>query len=99
MDRVSFLDAVSGIHYPDMLLTFFDHFITLKELIEDSGKVNVNNSANDMIEFDVEFNSPAKQKMALQQINESGGIVIMYQRVIHINCNVLADTKLKIMLS
>ena len=99
MDRVSFLDAVSGIHYPDMLLTFFDHFITLKEIIEDSGKVNVNNSSNDMIEFDVEFKTPDKQDMALQQINASAGTVIMYQRVIHINCNVLSDTKLKIMLS
>lgn len=99
MDRVLFLDAVSGIHYPDMLLTFFDHFITLKELIEDSGKVKVNNSTADKIQFEVEFNSPAKQNLAIQQINASGGAVVTYQRIIHINCNVLADTKLEIMLS
>ena len=99
MDRVSFLDGVSGIHYPDMLLTFFDHFITLKELIEDSGKVNVHNSGLDRIQFDVEFNSPDKQVMAINQISASSGTVVTYQRVIHINCNVLTDTKIEIVLS
>lgn len=99
MDRVSFLDAVSGINYPDMLLTFFDHFITLKELIEDSGKVNVNNSSENMIQFDIDFNSKDKRDIALYQIESASGVIITYQRPIHVSSNVLSDTKIEIMLS
>lgn len=99
MDRVSFLDAVSGINYPDMLLTFFDHFITLKELIEDSGKVNVNNSSENMIQFDIDFNSKDKRDIALYQIESASGVIVTYQRPIHVSSNVLSDTKIEIMLS
>lgn len=99
MDRVSFLDAVSGINYPDMLITFFDHFITLKELIEDSGKVNVNSSSASMIQFDVDFNSKHKRDLALHQIESSSGVIITYQRPIHVRSNVLSDTKIEIILS
>ena len=35
--RLEFFESISDIEYPLMLVKFFDHFIALKELVQDYG--------------------------------------------------------------
>ena len=35
MDRIAFIESISGINYPEMLVHFFDQFIALKKLVEE----------------------------------------------------------------
>ena len=99
MNRVDFLESVSGIKYPQMMVDFFDHFLALKLIIEDSGKINVinYNSAN-IISFSVIFKSPEYKKLAIDTINSKGGVIFIYGRQITISVDDLADSELQIIL-
>ena len=44
MNRIQFFDSISGIQYPKMIVDFFDHFIALKQIVEDKGSVTVDNN-------------------------------------------------------
>lgn len=96
VNRIDFLESVSGINYPVMLVDFFDHFIALKQIVEDSGKVNVIGSDNSSIEFSISFNSPSALNLALNTISSSSGIIVIYGRPISIQVEALTDSELKI---
>lgn len=98
MDRVSFLEAVDGINYPKMIVDFFDHFIALKQIVDDSGKVRVLSNQDNVIVFTVEFYAPNDFNNALNIINSLGGSIVIYGRVISIQIEVLADMHIKIAL-
>lgn len=96
IDRINFLESVDGINYPDMIVDFFDHFIALKQIVEDFGKVNVLSSDNNSIMFSIQFNSPENMNLAINTINSLGGVIAIYGRPISISLELLTDSKIKI---
>ena len=94
MDRVSFLESVSGIQYPDMLVTFFDHFIALKQIVDDHGTINVINSTPHNLTFSVKFKNKTTRDNALNAINSTNGIVMIYQRPITVDVKFPTDSEL-----
>jgi hypothetical protein len=82
-----------------MIVDFFDHFIALKQLVEDSGKVRVLSEENNMIIFTIEFYAPDDFNKALSNINSLGGTIVIYGRAITIGVEVLADMHIKIALN
>ena len=94
MDRVNFLESVSGIQYPEMLVTFFDHFIALKQIVEDHGTVNVINSTPNTLTFSVKFKNKTTRDNALNVINSTNGIVTIYQRPISVDVKFPTDSEL-----
>ena len=94
MDRVNFLESVSGIKYPEMLVTFFDHFVALKQIVEDSGSVNVINNTDHNVTFSVKFKNKTSRDNALNAINSTNGIVTIYQRTINVDVNFPTDSEI-----
>ena len=76
MDRVDFIESVNGIIYPEMIVNFFDHFIALKEIVQDSGKVNVISESSNKISFSILFNNIECMNKALSVI--SNGFIVIY---------------------
>ena len=98
MDRVNFLESVAGIQYPEMLVTFFDHFIALKQIVEDHGTVNIINSTPNNLTFSVRFKNKSTRDNALNAINSTNGIVMIYQRPITVDVKFPTDSELIIRL-
>lgn len=99
MNRVNFIESVSGINYPEMIVNFFDHFIALKQLIEGSGKINVINSGNNFINFSVEFDTKENRDNMIRMIDSVGGSITIYGRSINITLNILNENSVEINLS
>ena len=91
MDRVKFIGNVAGINYPEMVINFFDHFVALKQLVEDSGQVSVLNSDNESITFSITFADENVRKAALDAIYSLGGIIVIYERPITIKVEIPTD--------
>jgi hypothetical protein len=86
MNRVEFFESISGIQYPQMLVNFFDHFLALKQIVENSGKVSVPQQYNDgKISFNIEFSDKQAKETALNLINNCTSMVMIYERPIYIN--------------
>ena len=96
MNRVNFIESVSGIQYPEMIVTFFDHFIALKQLVEDSGTVQVLNSSNESISFSILFQNMDMKTAALSAIQSCGNTIIIYGRYITIQVEELSENSVKI---
>ena len=94
IDRVNFLESGSGIKYPEMLVTFFDHFIALKQIVEDDGTVNVINDTPNTLTFSVKFKNKTMRDNALNAINSTNGIVMIYQRPIVVDVKFPTDSEL-----
>lgn len=99
ISRVDFLESVQGIQYPDMLVNFFDHFIALKALVEDHGKVTVLESGPTTVSFSVKFKNKGNRDSALSAITNLGGYIYIYQRPISVAAKPLTDSELSIYLS
>lgn len=99
MDRINFFNSVSGIEYPEMLVSFFDHFIALKNIVEDSGSVQVINSQENCISFSIEFINKQYKDNALMVINSLQGTIIIYGRAISIFTEDLSDNSIMIKLA
>lgn len=88
MDRIQFFESISGIDYPYMLVDFFDHFLALKQIVENSGKVIIPQQiSNDRISFNIEFSNKKAKESALNLINNCTSMVMIYDRPIYININ------------
>lgn len=98
MDRVTFVESVYGIKYPEMIVDFFDHFIALKQIVEDTGTISVINNEENSIEFSILFSSSNYMRSALNIINSLNGNIIIYGRNIMILVEVLTDSEIKIKL-
>jgi len=96
IDRLQFIGGINGIKYPQMLVDFFDHFIALKEIVQDSGKVAVENNNESSIIFRIDFKSDKAQQKALQYI--INGQVIIYNRPIYVNAESLSESSIRIIL-
>jgi hypothetical protein len=85
MDRVQFFESISGIEYPHMLVDFFDHFLALKQIVENSGKIIVPQQESDNhIIFNIEFSNAKAKETAINLINTTN-IITIYERPIYIN--------------
>lgn len=98
MDRIKFLNNVNKIQYPMMLVNFFDHFIALKRIVEDTGTVEVIDNNENNIVFSIKFSKTECQKLALDAISYSGNSIDIYGRKISIGVEVLSDQEIKIVL-
>ena len=94
MDRLAFLDSISGIEYPNMIVEFFDHFIALKQIVEDYGTVNEKSESS--ISFNIKFKSNKYKEKALMNIHTNS--IIIYGRPISINMEELSETEIKFIL-
>lgn len=96
IDRVSFIESVSGIQYPEMIVKFFDHFLALKEIVEESGSVAVNPVQDpDSISFNITFSDSKSKNNALQHINQ-GSVIDIYNRPISVNLEVISEKEIRI---
>lgn len=96
MDRIAFLESISGIEYPEMIVEFFDQFLALKQLVENYGNVSVLEKSNNVISFSIAFNNKEYINKAL--LNIQSGSVIIYGRPISVTIDELSDTEIKISL-
>ena len=96
LSRLTFFESISGIQYPEMLVIYFDHFIALKQLVEDTGKVTVISNTDTSITFSIKFNN-AKNKDKALSIAQSG-VVVIYGRAIQVQVNILSETEIEIVL-
>ena len=93
ISRLEFFESISDIQYPLMLVEFFDHFIALKQLVEDNGKVSVLESKDNSITFSIVFNNIESRNLALS--NAQAGSVIIYGKPISINVDIISDTEIR----
>ena len=91
--RLEFFESISDIEYPLMLVKFFDHFIALKELVQDYGKVAVLNSEENSITFCIKFDNINNRNIALA--NAQSGVVVIYGKPISIIIDILSDTEIQ----
>ena len=96
LSRLTFFESISGIQYPEMLVIYFDHFIALKQLVEDTGKVTVISNTDTSITFSIKFNN-AKNNDKARSIAQSG-VVVIYGRTIQVQVNILSETEIEIVL-
>lgn len=99
MNRINFFGSVSGVEYPEMIVNFFDHFVALKQLVEDSGTVKVLESTEKSITFSIEFNDNSYRDNALAAIYSLGGVIVIYERPISISVSTHYDNSIKISLT
>ena len=99
MNRVEFFDSISGIKYPDMLVDFFDHFVALKQIVEDSGDIDVISDNESSIMFSITFKNNSVLMSALNTINAMSNSIVIYERHIAINVKVPTDNSIIISLS
>lgn len=95
MDRVSFLDSIIGIEYPEMLVGFFDQFLALKQIVEDEGKVVVEKANRYNISFCISFNNKTSLENALKNIPPDSSVVI-YNHRYRVSTEILTDKEIRI---
>ena len=96
MNRLEFLDSITGIKYPEMLADFFDHFVALKQIVEDSGSINVINNTETKIIFSISFKNRSTLSSAVNAISALNGSIVIYERYIPISMEVSNETSLVI---
>lgn len=76
VDRLTFFNSVSGITDPGLVIRFYDNFIALKQLLNNStGFPSVDSYNNSSIKFSVSFQTARDKKETLNMI-QSGTIII-----------------------
>jgi hypothetical protein len=80
-----------------MIINFFDHFLALKSLVEDKGKIEVIYSNENSIAFNIEFSDSSSTETALNYIVSNPRILI-YGRFISVRVNLLTDKKIEVIL-
>lgn len=98
MNRIEFIRSVQGIPNPNIIVTFFDHFVALKQLVEDSGVVSVINTMDNSIQFSIKFTSVDAKRQAVEAINSSGGMMIIYNRPLSITVEEIAKKEIMIII-
>lgn len=96
MDRISFLESISGIEYPEMIVEFFDQFIALKQVVEDHGEISVLEKSENGISFNITFSSVESRNIAIS--NVSSGTIVIYGKPINVGVSTISDTEIQIIL-
>lgn len=98
-NRVKFFESISAIEYPQMLVDFFDHFIALKNIVEESNSdINVCECNESSITFDIVFKNKSDKEKALLYIKSVNYNVTVYNRLMRIEAISPTDLLLKIKL-
>ena len=92
-NRLEFFESISDIQYPLMLVEFFDHFIALKQLVEDYGHISVLESRDKSIVFSINFDNINNRDNALR--NAQPGVVMIYGKPISVFVDILSDTEIR----
>lgn len=95
MNRLIFLDSISGIKYPEMLVEFYDQFIALSCLFTDQCDIIVKDSTDRSISFIVSFTDINNRDLSLSRIPSS---LLIYGRLISILAEAISDTELQLIL-
>lgn len=93
MDRIAFLESISGIEYPEMIVEFFDQFIALKYLVEDYGQISVQEKSTNGISFVIKFTDVKYRDKALSNVQTNS--VVIYGKPISINLEIISETEIK----
>lgn len=93
MDRIAFLESISGIQYPEMIVEFFDQFLALKYLVEDYGQISVQEKSANGISFVIKFTDVEYRDKALSNVQTSS--VVIYGKPISINLEIVSETEIK----
>ena len=96
MDRIAFLESISGIEYPEMIVEFFDQFIALKYLVADYGQISVQEKSTNGISFVIKFTDIKYRDKALSNVQTSS--VVIYGKPISINLEIISETEIKFIL-
>ena len=96
MDRITFLESISGIEYPEMIVEFFDQFLALKYLVEDYGQISVQEKSTNGISFVIKFTDVEYRDKALSNVQTSS--VVIYGKPISINLEIISETEIKFIL-
>ena len=96
MDRIAFLESISGIQYPEMIVEFFDQFLALKYLVEDYGQISVQEKSINGISFVIKFTNVKYRDKALSNVQTSS--VVIYGKPISINLEIISETEIKFIL-
>ena len=96
MDRIAFLESISGIEYPEMIVEFFDQFLALKYLVEDYGQISVQEKSTNGISFVIKFTDVKYRDKALSSVQTSS--VVIYGKPISINLEIVSETEIKFIL-
>jgi len=98
MNRIEFINSVQGIQNPNVIVTFFDHFVALKQLVEDSGVVSVINTMDNSIQFSIKFASVDAKRQAMEVINSSNGMMVVYNRALSITVEDIGKKEIMIII-
>lgn len=99
-DRVNFIQSIDGIEYPEMIVKFFDHFLALKEIVDNSGSVSISHeqiSNPDCISFNIHFTGQKDINQAINEINQRS-VIYIYNRPISVSMEVLSEKEIKIIM-
>ncbi len=101
MDRIEFIHSISyadGTETVNLLMSFFNQYMLLYNLIDDINKITYDNSYMNSIEFIVDYKSPAAAKKNIAEIM-SHNIVNIYNSTCFVSVKVLDDSSIKIQLT
>jgi hypothetical protein len=99
-DRVNFIQSIDGIEYPEMIVKFFDHFLALKEIVDNSGSVSISHeqiSNPDCISFNIHFTGQKDINQAINEISQRS-VIYIYNRPISVSMEVLSEKEIKIIM-
>ena len=97
-NRIDFIRSVQGIQSPNVIVTFFDHFVALKQIVDDSGVVTVTNTMDNSIQFSIKFSSVDAKRQALNVINSSNGVLVVYGRPMTINVEDVSKREINVII-
>lgn len=92
MDRLAFYNCISGVDYPEMIVTYFDQFAALHSIVQDFKTVCVEGTSEKSISFVIEF-SNARSRNAVMSCPES---IIIYGRPLAIIKESISDNIIKL---
>ena len=96
MDRLTFFNLISGIRYPEMLIEFYDQFLTLFQLFFNrTCAITVLDSSDRSITFCIDY---TEDKTITAYLSSVGPYYVIYGRSISIHSEALSDKQLKLTL-
>ena len=100
MDRVEFIHSISyaeGTETVNLLMSFFNQYMLLYNLIDDISKITYESSYANSIEFLVDYKSQEAARKNISEIMAHNPVSI-YNTICHINITSLSDSSIRIQL-
>ncbi len=100
MDRVEFIHSISyaeGTETVNLLMSFFNQYMLLYNLIDDISKITYESSYANSIEFLVDYKSQEAARKNISEIMAHNPVSI-YNTICHVNITPLSDSSIRIQL-